>query len=62
MTTTAPSTEDTRIARQMADLARERGSQTDKDLRAEGYSDDEIQRCSPLAAKMLRKNPSQISA
>lgn len=62
MTTTAPSKEDTHIAQHMADLARERGSQTDKDLRAEGYSDDEIQRCAPLAAKMLRENPPQLAA
>lgn len=62
MTTTAPSKEDTRIARQMAELARERGSQTEKDLLAEGYSDDEILRCSPLAAKLLRRNPPQMTA
>lgn len=58
----APTKDDTRIARQMTELARERGSQTDDDLRAEGFTDDEIRRCTPLAAKMLRETNTPIAA
>lgn len=58
----APSKEDKEIARKMTDLARERGSQTAEDLKAEGFTTEEIQRCSPLAAKMLRDAGMPIAA
>lgn len=47
---------DQRIARQMADLARERGAgQSEAELKAEGFTEDEIRRCGPIAAQMLRR-------
>ncbi|KAA3510125.1 hypothetical protein [Agrobacterium rosae] len=59
---TAPSKNDISIARKMTDLARERGSQSDDDLRAEGFTTEEIRRCTPLAAKMLRDADMPVAA
>jgi len=43
------------IAKEMADLARERGvGFTEADLRAEGFTKDEITKHAPKAAEMLR--------
>lgn len=59
---TAASKNDMRIAREMTDLARERGSQTDDELRAEGFTTEEIRRCTPLAAQMLREANMPVAA
>jgi len=43
------------IPREMADLARERGSGvTEAELRAEGFTKDEIEKHAPEAAELLR--------
>ena len=59
---TEPSEHDTEIARQMTDLARERGSQSDDDLRAAGFTTEEIRRCTPLAARLLRDANAALAA
>ncbi|NTF32332.1 hypothetical protein [Rhizobium skierniewicense] len=59
---TAPSKNDTLIAREMTELARERGSQSDDELIAEGFTTDEIRRCTPIAAKMLRDANMPVAA
>ena len=53
---------DKKIATQMFDLARERGTQSDDELRAEGFTTDEIRRCAPLAARMLREADTPMAA
>ncbi len=58
----APTAHDKKLARQMTELARERGSQSDDDLRAEGFTTEEIRRCAPLAAKMLRDANMPVAA
>ncbi|MBD9390158.1 hypothetical protein IB237_23435 [Agrobacterium sp. AGB01] len=52
-----------RIATEMAELSRERGTGlTDKELLAEGYSFEEIKEHSPKAAEILRAMETRVAA
>lgn len=42
------------VPQEMAELARERGGMTEADLKAEGFTKDEIARHAPKAAELLR--------
>jgi hypothetical protein len=52
-----------RIALEMAELSRERGTGlTENELRAEGFSFEEIKEHSPKAAEILRAMETRIAA